>query len=75
MVKCWNLEIYCFSVVIREKAKLREDIVARRQNKLVLRHARQKYLEEAALREAELLQELDRFQLLIEAHVGSFSQF
>ncbi|XP_027334716.1 uncharacterized protein LOC113849198 isoform X2 [Abrus precatorius] len=43
-----------------EKSKLKEDIVARRQKKLLLRHARQKYLEEEALREAELLQELDR---------------
>ncbi|KAJ9680144.1 hypothetical protein PVL29_019433 [Vitis rotundifolia] len=43
-----------------EKSKLREEIVARRQKKLLVRHARQKYLEEAALREAELLQELDR---------------
>lgn len=43
-----------------EKTKLREDIVARRQKKILLRCARQKYLEEAALREAELLQELDR---------------
>ncbi|KAF9624480.1 hypothetical protein IFM89_011523 [Coptis chinensis] len=43
-----------------EKSRLREDIVARRQKKLLLRRARQKYLEEAALREAELLQEVDR---------------
>ncbi|RDY04904.1 hypothetical protein CR513_11313, partial [Mucuna pruriens] len=43
-----------------EKSKLKEDIIARRQKKLLTRHARQKYLEEAALREAELLQELDR---------------
>uniref|UniRef100_A0A2N9HB34 Uncharacterized protein n=1 Tax=Fagus sylvatica TaxID=28930 RepID=A0A2N9HB34_FAGSY len=43
-----------------EKTKLREGIVARRQKKLIMRRARQKYLEEAALREAELLQELDR---------------
>lgn len=47
--------------VIREKSELKEDILARRQKKLLMRHARQKYLEEAALREAELLQELDRF--------------
>lgn len=52
-----------FSVIIREKSKLREDIVAHRQKKLVMRRARQKYLEEAALREAELLQELDKFVL------------
>ncbi|XP_042502913.1 uncharacterized protein LOC122080099 isoform X2 [Macadamia integrifolia] len=43
-----------------EKSRLREEIVARRQKKLLVRHARQKYLEETALREAELLQELDR---------------
>ncbi|XP_050384796.1 uncharacterized protein LOC126801476 isoform X2 [Argentina anserina] len=43
-----------------EMSKLREDIVTRRQKKLLLRHDRQKYLEEAALREAQLLQELDR---------------
>lgn len=49
--------------LIREKTKLREDIVARRQKKIILRRARQKYLEEAALREAELLQELDRLTL------------
>ncbi|GFP93919.1 hypothetical protein PHJA_001536200 [Phtheirospermum japonicum] len=43
-----------------EKAKLREEIVARRQQKLLLRRARQQFLEEAALREAELIQNLDR---------------
>ncbi|XP_075644517.1 uncharacterized protein LOC142615660 isoform X3 [Castanea sativa] len=43
-----------------EKTKLREGVVARRQKKLIMRSARQKYLEEAALREAELLQDLDR---------------
>ncbi|XP_013443976.2 uncharacterized protein [Medicago truncatula] len=43
-----------------EKSKLKEDILARRQKKLLMRHDRQKYLEEAALREAEILQELDR---------------
>ncbi|KAM3265933.1 hypothetical protein T459_03074 [Capsicum annuum] len=43
-----------------EKAKLKEEVVARRQKKLLNRHARQKFLEEADLREAELLQELDR---------------
>ncbi|XP_061338809.1 uncharacterized protein LOC133285568 isoform X2 [Gastrolobium bilobum] len=47
-------------IISLEKSKLKEDIVARRQKKLLMRHARQKYLEEAALREAELLQELDR---------------
>ncbi|MCH85822.1 hypothetical protein A2U01_0006673, partial [Trifolium medium] len=44
-----------------EKSKLKEDILARRQKKLLIRHDRQKYLEEAALREAEILQELDRY--------------
>ncbi|XAR54275.1 hypothetical protein NMG60_11029333 [Bertholletia excelsa] len=48
------------SIQSLEKAKLREEITARRQKKLLVRHARQKYLEEAALQEAELLQELDR---------------
>ncbi|KAG9452896.1 hypothetical protein H6P81_005800 [Aristolochia fimbriata] len=43
-----------------EKAKLREEIAARRQKKLFERCARQKFLEEAALRETELLKELDR---------------
>ncbi|KAL5134276.1 hypothetical protein HKD37_03G007465 [Glycine soja] len=43
-----------------EKSKLKEDIIARRQKKLLMRHARQKHLEEATLREADLLQELDR---------------
>ncbi|KAG2381063.1 uncharacterized protein HKW66_Vig0204360 [Vigna angularis] len=43
-----------------EKSKLKEDIAARRQKKLLMRQARQKHLEEAAVREAELLQELDR---------------
>lgn len=43
-----------------EKAKLKEEIIARRQKKLLIRRARQKYLEETALHEAELLQELDR---------------
>ncbi|KAL1547472.1 hypothetical protein AAHA92_23948 [Salvia divinorum] len=43
-----------------EKAKLREEIVTRRQQKLLLRRARQQFLEEAALREAELIQKLDR---------------
>ncbi|PIA33619.1 hypothetical protein AQUCO_04100205v1 [Aquilegia coerulea] len=43
-----------------EKSQLREEIVARRQKKLLVRRARQKYLEDAALREAELLQGLDR---------------
>ncbi|KAI3695201.1 hypothetical protein L1987_78191 [Smallanthus sonchifolius] len=43
-----------------EKAKLKEEIAARRQKKLLVRRDRQKYLEEIALHEAELLQELDR---------------
>ncbi|XP_047337665.1 uncharacterized protein LOC124941396 isoform X2 [Impatiens glandulifera] len=43
-----------------EKSKLREEISARRQNKILARSARQKYLEEMALRETDLLQELDR---------------
>ncbi|KAJ4842301.1 hypothetical protein Tsubulata_011276 [Turnera subulata] len=43
-----------------EKSKLQENIVARRQKKLLIRHVRQKYLEEATLHEQELLQELDR---------------
>ncbi|KAK9120349.1 hypothetical protein Syun_017966 [Stephania yunnanensis] len=43
-----------------EKSKLREEIAARRQKKLLLRRTRHKCLEEAALREAELLKELDR---------------
>ncbi|XP_004308651.1 PREDICTED: uncharacterized protein LOC101297198 [Fragaria vesca subsp. vesca] len=43
-----------------ELSKLREDIVTRRKRKLLMRRDRQKYLEEAALREAQLLQELDR---------------
>nr|GMD71691.1 uncharacterized protein LOC109181898 isoform X2 [Ipomoea batatas] len=43
-----------------EKARLREQIVARRQKKLLTRRARQTYLEEATIREAQLLQELDR---------------
>lgn len=51
--------------IIREKAKLREDLVARRQMKILMWRDRQKYLEEKALREAELLQELDRFVLVL----------
>ncbi|KAK1587446.1 hypothetical protein Q3G72_012954 [Acer saccharum] len=48
------------SICSLEKLKLREEIVTRRQKKMLMRRARQKYLEEAALKEAELLQELDR---------------
>lgn len=62
-------------VAIREKSKLKEDILARRQKKLLMRHARQKYLEESALREAELLQELDRFGLLIKDFADTFVLF
>lgn len=43
-----------------ERSKLREEIAARRQKKLLMRRARQKCLEEAASREMELLQEIDR---------------
>ncbi|KAK9144107.1 hypothetical protein Sjap_004010 [Stephania japonica] len=43
-----------------EKSKLREEIAARQQKKVLLQRTRHKCLEEAALREAELLQELDR---------------
>lgn len=43
-----------------EKLKLKEDVIARRQQKLLVRCTRQKYLEEAASREAELIQRLDR---------------
>lgn len=50
----------CSSLAVREKSKLQEDIAARRQRKLLMRHARKKYLEEMAVREAELLEELDR---------------
>ncbi|KAL5560831.1 hypothetical protein UlMin_037042 [Ulmus minor] len=48
------------SIYSLEKSKLQEEIAARRQRKLLMRHTRKKYLEEAAVREAELLQELDR---------------
>ncbi|MCD7446892.1 hypothetical protein HAX54_018863 [Datura stramonium] len=54
-----------------EKAKLKEEVVARRQRKLLSRQARQKFLEEAALREAELLQELDREKIAeVEKEIG-----
>uniref|UniRef100_A0A6N2NGC7 Uncharacterized protein n=1 Tax=Salix viminalis TaxID=40686 RepID=A0A6N2NGC7_SALVM len=43
-----------------EKSKLQEDIVLRRQKKVLMRRTRQKYLEEAAIREEELRRELDR---------------
>ncbi|CAN6319011.1 unnamed protein product [Urochloa humidicola] len=43
-----------------ERSRLKEEITARRQKKLLIRHAREKYLEEASSREMELMQELDR---------------
>ncbi|KAF0934279.1 hypothetical protein E2562_024469 [Oryza meyeriana var. granulata] len=43
-----------------ERSKLREEIIARRQKKLLIRHTREKCLEETSSREMELLQELDR---------------
>ncbi|PAN48176.1 hypothetical protein PAHAL_9G365400 [Panicum hallii] len=43
-----------------ERSRLKEEITARRQKKLLIRHARQKYLEETSSREMELMQELDR---------------
>ncbi|KAJ1694277.1 hypothetical protein LUZ63_010975 [Rhynchospora breviuscula] len=43
-----------------ERSKLKEEIMVRRQKKLLFRQARQKYLEEVTSREMELLQELDR---------------
>lgn len=43
-----------------EKSKLQEEVAARRQKRHLMRQARHKYLEDAALHEAELLQELDR---------------
>ena len=45
----------------RERSKLREEIIARRQKKLLIRHTREKYLEETSCKEMELMQELDRF--------------
>lgn len=45
----------------REQSKLREEIIARRQKKLLIRHTREKYLEETGSKEMELMQELDRF--------------
>lgn len=71
---CWvlvRLQIHFLwsYFAIREKSKLREDIVARRQKKLFMRHDRHKYLEEAALREAELLQELDRCCFLSSCYI------
>jgi len=43
-----------------ERSRLKEEITARRQKKLLIRHARQKYLEETSSREMELMQELDK---------------
>ncbi|XP_023527123.1 uncharacterized protein LOC111790459 isoform X1 [Cucurbita pepo subsp. pepo] len=43
-----------------EKSKLQVEVAARRQKRHLMRQARHKYLEDAALHEAELLQELDR---------------
>ncbi|KAG1355466.1 hypothetical protein COCNU_07G015780 [Cocos nucifera] len=51
---------YELTELVRERSKLREEIIVRRQKKLLMRRARQKYLEEAASREMELLQELDK---------------
>ncbi|KAI4338732.1 hypothetical protein MLD38_023753 [Melastoma candidum] len=48
----------CISAL--EKSRLREEIIARRQKKLLMRHDRQKFLEDASIREAELQRELDR---------------
>jgi hypothetical protein len=45
----------------RERSRLREEIIARRQKKLLIRHTREKYLEETSSREMELMQVLDRF--------------
>ncbi|KAK3157283.1 hypothetical protein QOZ80_2AG0118700 [Eleusine coracana subsp. coracana] len=47
-----------------ERSRLKEEITARRQKKLLIRHAREKYLEETRLRELELMQELDRERTL-----------
>ncbi|KAE8821333.1 hypothetical protein D1007_00724 [Hordeum vulgare] len=47
-----------------ERSKLREDIIARRQKKLLIRHTREKYLEETSCKEMELMQELDRERTL-----------
>ncbi|KAG8092705.1 hypothetical protein GUJ93_ZPchr0012g20199 [Zizania palustris] len=43
-----------------ERSRLREEIIARRQKKLLIKHTREKYLEETSSREMELMQELDR---------------
>lgn len=59
---CTSNPSYSF---FRERSRIREEIIARRQQKLLLMHTRQKRLEEATLREAELLQELDRFVFMM----------
>lgn len=56
-----TLWLSCF----REKSKLQVEVAARRQKRHLMRQARHKYLEDAALHEAELLQELDRFDKLL----------
>ncbi|XP_020698245.1 uncharacterized protein LOC110110923 isoform X2 [Dendrobium catenatum] len=43
-----------------EHSKLKEEVAVRMQKKLVMRRARQKFLEEVASKEMELLEELDR---------------
>ncbi|KAM0859799.1 hypothetical protein ACQ4PT_046932 [Festuca glaucescens] len=43
-----------------ERSRLREEIIARRQKKLLIRRTREKYLEETSSREMELMQALDR---------------
>ncbi|KAJ1399405.1 hypothetical protein SESBI_30339 [Sesbania bispinosa] len=64
--KDWNqiLSLLPYEKDVSRIQQIRECIrslySSRRQKKLFMRHGRQKYLEEAALREAELLQELDR---------------
>ena len=45
----------------RERSRLREEIIARRQKKLLIRRTREKYLEETSSKEMELMQALDRF--------------
>ncbi|KAJ1296047.1 hypothetical protein BS78_01G269200 [Paspalum vaginatum] len=47
-----------------ERSKLKQEITARRQKKLLIRHVREKYLEETSSREMELMQELDRERAL-----------
>nr|CAB3500019.1 unnamed protein product [Digitaria exilis] len=47
-----------------ERSRLKEEITARRQKKLLIRHAREKHLEETSSREMELMQELDRERAL-----------